>query len=161
MVRTYNVSREQQDLYAKLSQDRAQEAILSGYFKDEIVGVEVDRMKGIVSEDEYPRFDTSIEKLAKLKPVFEATEVSKQTNVNISLFYLIFFQVGTVTAGNASGINDGAAALVICSEKYLKTRGCRPLARIVNFAQVDVAPIEMGLGPVAAIRMLVNHLLFV
>lgn len=158
MASTYNVSREQQDLYAKESQDRAQEAILSGYFKKEIVGIEVDKRHGIVAEDEYPRFDTTVEKLAKLRPVFAASDVSKKTNVNILFFFnLSDFQVGSVTAGNASGINDGAAALVLCSGNFLRNRGLCPLARIVDFSQANVAPIEMGLGPVAAVRDLVNY----
>jgi len=131
----HHVSREDQDTFALESNRRAVAAIDAGRFRDEIVPVEVATGKGTSERfeiDEQPRRDTSLEKLAKLKPAFRAG--------------------GTVTAGNSSGINDGSAALVLCSRRYAEERGLRPLARILSAAVAGVDPAYMGLGPIPAAR---------
>jgi 3-oxoadipyl-CoA thiolase len=128
----YGITREEQDRFAVESQRRAACAATEGVFDDEIVPVPAtaaDETR-LVSRDEHPRADTALETLAALKPVFAAS--------------------GTVTAGNASGINDGASALVVVSERHLNGR--RPLARVVASAVVGVDPSVMGLGPVPATR---------
>ena len=110
-------------------------AIADGRFKDEIVGVPVPQKKGaavVVDTDEYPRAGTTAEKLAALKPAFKKD--------------------GTVTAGNASGINDGAAALVDCTGRKARELGRKPLARILSYASTGVEPMVMGMGPVPAVR---------
>lgn len=130
----YNVSRVDQDAFAAASQQRAARAIADGSFQREIVPVEVPQRKGDplrVAVDEYPRAGTTEDKLAALKPAFKKD--------------------GTVTAGNASGINDGAAALVIASEEAARAGGRRPLARILSYAVSGVDPAVMGIGPVTAI----------
>jgi acetyl-CoA acetyltransferase family protein len=127
------ITREAQDEFSVRSHQRAIAAIDSGRFKEEIVPVTIPQRKGdpkIVDTDERPRHDTSLEKLAKLKPAFR--------------------EDGTVTAGNSSGLNDGAAALLIMSEEKAKELGYRPLARYVTSASAGVAPKIMGLGPVYA-----------
>jgi acetyl-CoA acetyltransferase family protein len=129
----YKVSREEQDAFALESQRRAVAAIGGGRFKDEIIAVEVPISKGATEPfvvDEQPRRDTTLEKLAKLKPAFH--------------------EGGSVTAGNSSGINDGAAALVLASRRWAETQGKRPLARIVSGAVAGVDPAYMGLGPISA-----------
>ena len=129
------ITREEQDQFSVESQTKAASAMESGRFKDEIVPVEVPQAKGpalVVDRDEHPRPGTSMEKLAKLKPAFKAD--------------------GTVTAGNASGINDGAAALVVMSASTARDLGVRPQARVVGYAWAGVAPRVMGLGPVPAVR---------
>ncbi len=131
----YGISREEQDLFAYQSQMKAKAAIESGRFKDEIVPVVVPQRKGepiVVDTDEHPRPDTTMEKLARLKPAFRSN--------------------GTVTAGNASGINDGAAAILLASEEALYELGLRPMARIVSMAVAGVNPRYMGLGPIPATR---------
>jgi acetyl-CoA C-acetyltransferase len=130
----FQITREQQDEFAVGSQHKASAAQKAGKFKDEIVPVTVKSRKGdiVVSEDEYIRHDASIEGMAKLRPAF-----SKE---------------GTVTAGNASGINDAAAALVLMSAKEAAKRGLTPLARIVSFATAGVDPAVMGTGPIPASR---------
>lgn len=131
----WNISREEQDEFALTSQLRAEKAIKSGRLKDEIVPVEVPQRKRdpiIVDTDEHPRFGTTIETLKKLKPAFK--------------------KGGTVTAGNASGINDGAAALVVMSKEKAEELGIKPLATIVTYATAGVAPEVMGTGPVPATR---------
>ena len=131
----YRVSREDQDTFAAESQQRAVRAVAEGHFKQEIVGVPVPQRKGeplIVDTDEYPRAGTTVEKLAALKPAFKKD--------------------GTVTAGNASGINDGAAALVVTSGAKARQLGAKPLARIVSYASTGVDPKIMGIGPVPAVR---------
>lgn len=130
----YQITREEQDRFALASQQKAGEAMKSGRFKDEIAPVTVKTRKGevVVSDDEYPRPDTSIEVLQKLRPAF-----SKD---------------GTVTAGNASGINDGAAAMVVMSAEQAAKRGIAPLARIVSWATAGVDPSIMGTGPIPASR---------
>ncbi|MBO8162578.1 MAG: thiolase family protein [Brevibacillus sp.] len=133
----FAISREDQDLFAAESHRRAIRAIDNGWFKEEIVPVTVTRKKGetiVFDTDEFPRRDTSLDALAKLKPAFRKN--------------------GTVTAGNSSGINDGAAAVLLMSEKKLVEHRLAPLGRIVHFACVGVDPNVMGIGPVAAIRKL-------
>ena len=130
-----NISRDEQDLFAVESQARAVRALDAGWFADEIVAVPVPQKKGeplLVSVDEYPRRGTTVERLAALKPAFQKD--------------------GTVTAGNASGINDGAAALVVTSEARAAGLGRAPLARILAHAIAGVEPKYMGLGPVPAVR---------
>jgi len=129
------ITREEQDAFALESHRRAVAAIESGRFAEEIVPVPVPQRKGepiLVSRDEHPRPDTSREALAKLKPAFRAG--------------------GTVTAGNSSGINDGAAALVLMSDRKARELGASPLARIVAAAAAGVEPRTMGLGPIPATR---------
>jgi acetyl-CoA C-acetyltransferase len=128
------ISREQQDEHALLSQQRAVAAIESGAFKNEIVPVVIPGKKEnvIFSQDEYPRKNASAESLSKLKAAFNKD--------------------GSVTAGNASGINDGAAALVIMSEAKAKELGIKPLAVIKSYASEGVEPAVMGLGPISATR---------
>lgn len=135
IVRRYNVSRADQDAFAAESQQRAVRAIAAGVFDREIVPVDVPQRKGPpirVDRDEYPRAGTTAEKLSALKPAFEAT--------------------GTVTAGNSSGINDGAAALVIGTENKARELGTRPLARILSYCTTGVDPMIMGIGPVEAVK---------
>src|SRR6478672_5213657 len=135
----FNVSREEQDAYAAESQRRAEAAIKAGLFKDEIVPVQIPQKKGdpiAFDIDEYPRAATTVEKLATLKPAFKKD--------------------GTVTAGNASGINDGAAAVVVTSHGHAQALGRAPLARIVSYASIGVEPKVMGIGPVPAIRKVVE-----
>ncbi len=129
------ISREEQDAFAYRSHMRALAAQASGRFADEITPVPVPQRRGepiLVEADEHPRPDTSLEKLARLRPVFRAG--------------------GTVTAGNASGINDGAAAILLAGEEEVQRQGFRPLARIVSMAVAGVDPRVMGLGPIPATR---------
>jgi acetyl-CoA C-acetyltransferase len=130
----YQITREQQDQFALASQQKASAAQKAGRFKDEIAPVTVKTRKGdvVVSDDEYIRHDSSIETMARLRPAF-----SKD---------------GTVTAGNASGINDGAAALVLMSASEAAKRGLKPLARIASFATAGVDPAVMGTGPIPSTR---------
>jgi acetyl-CoA C-acetyltransferase len=131
----YGFSREIQDRFALESQRRAVAAIAAGKFKDEIVPVEIPRKKGeplIFDADEHPRADATFEGLQALKPAFKPD--------------------GTVTAGNASGMNDAAAALVLASSDFARGRGLKPLARIVSYASAALDPAYMGLGPIFATR---------
>jgi acetyl-CoA C-acetyltransferase len=131
----YNVSRAEQDRFAAESQTRAARAINDGSFKAEIVPVPVAQRKGapvLVDTDEYPRPGTTVETLSALRPAFRKD--------------------GSVTAGNASGINDGAAALVVTSGGKAQQIGAKPLARILSYASVGVDPKIMGMGPVPAVR---------
>jgi acetyl-CoA C-acetyltransferase len=140
VAKRFSVTRGDQDAFAATSQARAERAIASGVFDDEIVPVEVPQKKGppvVVSRDEYPRAGTTADKLAALKPAFAKD--------------------GTVTAGNASGINDGAAALVIGTESWAKKNGRRPLARILSYCTTGVDPMMMGIGPVEAMRRAVDR----
>jgi acetyl-CoA C-acetyltransferase len=135
LARKYGITREAQDEFALDSQCKAEAAIQSGRFKDEIVKVEVRNKKGQISyveQDEHPRSGLTIEQLNKLKPAF--------------------LKEGTVTPGNASGINDGAAAVVICSLSKAKQLGLTPLARIRSYAYTGVDPSLMGIGPVSAVK---------
>ena len=136
----YGVSRADQDAFAAESQRRATRAVAEGRFRDEIVPVPVPQRKGApvqVDTDEYPRKDTTAEKLAALKPAFRKD--------------------GTVTAGNASGINDGAAALVVTTGKKARDLGRKPLARILGYVSTGVDPNLMGIGPVPAVRKVVER----
>jgi acetyl-CoA C-acetyltransferase len=129
------VSRADQDAFAAESQNRAERAIVEGRFKDEIVPVPVPQKKGEplrVDTDEYPRAGTTAEKLAALKPAFKKD--------------------GSVTAGNASGINDGAAAVVVTTRTTAQRIGAKPIARIRSYASTGVDPLVMGIGPVPAVR---------
>ncbi|MHB8990656.1 MAG: thiolase family protein [Chloroflexota bacterium] len=131
----YGITREEQDRFALLSQQRAAAAMREGRFKDEIVPVEVPQAKGeptIFGTDEHPRPDTTMEKLAKLKPAFK--------------------KGGTVTAGNSSGVNDGAAVLLLMSAEKAREVGMKPMARIISWAVAGVDPSVMGLGPVPSTR---------
>ena len=134
VAQKWQITREQQDQFAAGSQQKAEAAQKSGRFKDEIVGVKITSRKGdvIVDADEYPKHGTTVESLAKLRPAFD--------------------KAGTVTAGNASGINDGAAALVLMTDKEAAKRGLKPLARIVSWATAGVEPAVMGSGPIPASR---------
>lgn len=131
----YSFTREDQDNLAVVSQNRAEEAIKSGRFKDEIVAVEVPQRRKdpiIVDTDEFPRFGTTIEALGKLRPAFKKD--------------------GTVTAGSASGINDGAAAFIIMSKEKAEELGLTPLATIASYASAGVDPSIMGTGPIPATK---------
>jgi acetyl-CoA C-acetyltransferase len=135
IVSRFGVSREDQDSFAAESQRRATAAIASGWFKDEIVPVPIPQKKGdpiLVDTDEYPRAGTTAEKLAALRPAFKKD--------------------GSVTAGNASGINDGAAAVVVATDERARELGRTPLARILSFATTGVDPAIMGMGPVSAVQ---------
>ncbi len=134
VARKWQITREEQDRFACASQNKAEAAIKAGRFGEEIVPVTIRTRKGetVVDTDEYPRFGTTLEALAKLRPAFD--------------------REGTVTAGNASGINDGAAALVVMSGREAERRGIEPLARIVSWAQAGVDPAIMGTGPIPAAR---------
>lgn len=131
----YHITREEQDEFAARSQARAAKAIEEGKFKEEIVPVEIPQRKGdpiIFDTDEFVRPGTTVEKLSALRPAFKKD--------------------GTVTAGNASGINDGAAAVVVMSKKKAEELGITPLASIVSNAAVGVDPAIMGIGPAEAVR---------
>jgi acetyl-CoA C-acetyltransferase len=135
VVSRFNISRADQDAFAAESQRRAEAAVRGGLFKDEIVAVELRQKKGapaVFDTDEYPRTGTTAEKLAALKAAFKKD--------------------GTVTAGNASGINDGAAALIVATADRAKAPGRTPLARILSFATTGLDPAIMGMGPVEATR---------
>jgi acetyl-CoA C-acetyltransferase len=140
VAKRYNVSRADQDAMAAESQARAARAIESGVFDKEIVAVEVPQKKGapvVVAKDEYPRPGTTAEKLAALRPAFT--------------------KAGTVTAGNASGINDGAAALVVATDTWAQTNGRKALARILSYCTTGIDPMIMGMGPVEALRRAVDR----
>lgn len=134
----YHISREEQDLFALESQKKAAAALVGHYFDDEIVPVEVKdkRNSFVMKVDEYPRLDATFDGLAKLKPAF-------LTN-------------GTVTAGNSSGMNDGAAAMIVMSESRAQEMRIQPLVRIIDYAVTGVNPRVMGLGPVSAIQKILS-----
>ncbi|MGQ9662893.1 MAG: acetyl-CoA C-acetyltransferase [Kiritimatiellia bacterium] len=135
LAERFGISRRAQDEYAARSQTRAEAAIKAGRFTDEIVPISVERKKGAPIEfkqDEFPRFGTTVDVLARLKPAFKPN--------------------GTVTAGNASGINDGAAAVMVVGEDVLKEKRLTPLARIVSWGYAGTDPAVMGIGPVEAVR---------
>ena len=136
----FGVTRQAQDRYAVQSQQRFVSAQQQGRFKDEIVGIEIPQRRGepvLFDVDEHPRGDATLDGLAKLRPAFDPE--------------------GTVTAGNASGLNDGAAALTILSEAEAEKRGIEPLARIVDAVSVGVDPRLMGIGPAPAIERLLQR----
>jgi acetyl-CoA C-acetyltransferase len=136
----YKISREMQDELAALSQQRAAAAIAAGRFKEQIVGVEIKTRKGVVvfDTDEHVRPDTTVQVLAGMKPAFKKDG-------------------GSVTAGNASGINDGAAAVVLAEGARVKALGLKPLARLVGYAHAGVEPAYMGIGPVPATRKVLER----
>jgi acetyl-CoA C-acetyltransferase len=135
----HSIAREQQDAFALDSQKKACMAIVAERFKDEIVPVEVNDGKNrfMFELDEYPKANTTLERLAKLKPVFQKD--------------------GTVTAGNASGMNDGASAVVVMSEKKAKELGVKPLVRVLQHSVTAIDPKIMGLGPVKAIQFVLKQ----
>jgi len=132
----YGISREEQDAFALESQRRATAAIAAGYFKSQIVPIEIKTRKGVTlfDADEYPKADATMESLAKLKPAFKK-------------------EGGTVTAGNASGINDGAAACVLMAADAATQAGLKPLARLVSYGVAGVDPTIMGTGPIPAVQL--------
>jgi acetyl-CoA C-acetyltransferase len=134
VAKEWQITREEQDRFAVASQNKAEAAKKAGRFKDEIVAVTVKGRKGdtVVDTDEYIRDGATYETVSGLRPAFD--------------------KAGTVTAGNASGINDGAAALVLMSAKYASARGLTPMARIASWAQAGVDPKVMGSGPIPASR---------
>ena len=134
LAEQYNITREEQDAFAASSQNKAEAAIKEGKFKEEIVPVVIPSKKGdiVVDTDEFPRAGVTAEALAKLRPAFKKD--------------------GTVTAGNASGINDGAAALVVMAADKAEELGLKPLARIAGYASAGVDPSIMGIGPVKAVK---------
>ncbi len=140
LVEQYKITREEQDEFALASQTRAARAIAAGRFDAEIVPVTIEGKKGstVFARDEHPFADASIEKLGKLSPVFSTSEEKP----------------GTITAGNSSGITDGAAAVVVASEHFVRQNNLKPLARIVAVASAGVDPRTMGIGPVPALRKL-------
>jgi acetyl-CoA C-acetyltransferase len=135
----HDITRQAQDEFALRSHQRALAAIEDGRFREEIVPVSVEGKKGpiTVDTDENPRPDTSLEALARLKPAFQPDK-------------------GTVTAGNAPGITDGAAAVVIASEEVVEADGLQPLARIIGYAQADVAPEWLFEAPIYGVRRLIE-----
>jgi len=135
VAQKWQITREEQDKFALASQNKAEAAQKAGKFKDEIVPVTIKGRKGdvIVADDEYPKHGTTLDTLGKLRPAFDKN--------------------GTVTAGNASGINDGAAVLVLMTAKEAARRGVSPLARIASWATAGVEPALMGSGPIPASRL--------
>ena len=140
VARDYQISRADADAFAARSQARTQAAVAAGFFDAEIVTVEIPGKAGAasVATDEHPRPDTTLEMLAKLKPVVR--------------------DGACVTAGNASGVNDGAAALLVASEDAIRRHGLKPRARVLGYATAGVAPRVMGIGPVPATRKLLARL---
>ncbi|NLI09729.1 MAG: acetyl-CoA C-acetyltransferase [Elusimicrobia bacterium] len=139
LAEKYSISRKEQDEFAVNSQNKAEKAIKEGKFKEEIVPVEIPQKKGEplkFDTDEYPKFGSSYEKIAALRPAFKKD--------------------GTVTAANASGINDGAAALLIADSQALKEKRWTPMAKIVSYAYAGVDPKIMGIGPVEAVKKALN-----
>ncbi len=132
----YELSREDQDVFSATSQQRAEAAITSGRFKDEIAPVVIPQRKGdpiVFDTDEFPRFGSTVASLSKLRPAFKKD--------------------GTVTAGNASGVNDGAAAVVVAGDEAVQAQGLTPLARIASYGWYGCDPAIMGIGPVEASRI--------
>jgi acetyl-CoA C-acetyltransferase len=134
LAEQYKITRDEQDEFALASQTRAATAIAAGHFQNELVPVTIEGKKGAIvfSRDEHPFADASMDKLGKLAPVFSKS--------------------GTITAGNSSGITDGAAAVVLASEAFVKQHGLQPLARILAVTSAGVDPRIMGIGPVPAMR---------
>jgi acetyl-CoA C-acetyltransferase len=139
VAKKYGVTREEQDAFAAASQQKAEAAQKAGRFKDEIIPLEIAQRKGpavVFDTDEYPKPGTTAEKLAGLKPAFD--------------------KAGTVTAGNASGINDGAAAVIMMSAERAKALGLKPLVRITAYSSAGVDPKIMGMGPVPASKLVLS-----
>jgi acetyl-CoA C-acetyltransferase len=139
VAKKWGVTREDQDALAVESHRRAARATDEGYFEDQVLPIEVEGRKGttVVDKDEHIRPDASIEQMAKLKPVFD--------------------KEGTVTAGNAAGINDAAAAVVLADRKEAESRGLKPMAKLVAYAHSGVEPRYMGVGPVPAVRTVLDR----
>ncbi|TPI15551.1 acetyl-CoA C-acetyltransferase [Mesorhizobium sp. B4-1-1] len=135
LAQRYQITREEQDRFALRSQEKADAAIQTGRFDEEIVTVSIKARQGdlVIDRDEHPNPATTMEGLGRLRPVFDTA--------------------GTITAGNSSGLNDGAAAVLVTSEARMKELGLTPLARIASYASAGVEPMNMGLGPVAASRL--------
>jgi acetyl-CoA C-acetyltransferase len=136
VAKKYGISRAEQDAFAAASQQKAEAAQKAGRFKEEIIALEIPQRKGpatVFDRDEYPKAGTTAEKLAGLKPAFD--------------------KAGTVTAGNASGINDGAAAVIMMSAKKAEALGLKPLVRIAAYSSAGVDPKLMGMGPVPASKL--------
>jgi acetyl-CoA C-acetyltransferase len=136
VARKHGVTREDQDAFAAASQQKAEAAQKAGRFKDEIIPLEIAQKKGpalVFDKDEYPKHGTTVDKLAALRPAFD--------------------KAGTVTAGNASGLNDGAAAVVMMSAKTAQELGLKPLAHVVAYSSAGVDPKIMGMGPVSASKL--------
>uniref|UniRef100_A0A182QIX4 Acetyl-CoA acetyltransferase n=1 Tax=Anopheles farauti TaxID=69004 RepID=A0A182QIX4_9DIPT len=135
----HSISREEQDAFAAKSQQLAEESQQRGYFLEEIVSVEVPGRKETIlfAVDEYPKHGTTVESLAKLRPCFKPKD-------------------GTVTPGNASGINDSAAAVLLMSAEEVQKRGAKPLARIVAYSQTGICPKTMGAGPISAVQAVIQ-----
>jgi len=139
VAKKFGVTREEQDAFAAASQQKAEAAQKAGRFKDEIIPLEIPQRKGpavVFDVDEYPKAGTTAEKLAGLKPAFD--------------------KAGTVTAGNASGINDGAAAVIMMSAKKAQELGLKPLVRIAAYSSAGVDPKIMGMGPVPASKLVLS-----
>jgi acetyl-CoA C-acetyltransferase len=139
VAKKFGVTREEQDVFAAASQQKAEAAQKAGRFKDEIIPLEIPQRKGpavVFDTDEYPKAGTTAEKLAGLKPAFD--------------------KAGTVTAGNASGINDGAAAVIMMSAKKAQELGLKPLVRITAYSSAGVDPKIMGMGPVPASKLVLS-----
>ncbi|MGE5791915.1 MAG: acetyl-CoA C-acetyltransferase [Bacteroidota bacterium] len=139
VAKKFGVTREEQDAFAAASQQKAEAAQKAGKFKDEIIPLEIPQRKGpavVFDADEYPKAGTTAEKLAGLKPAFD--------------------KAGTVTAGNASGINDGAAAVIMMSAKKAQELGLKPLVRIAAYSSAGVDPKIMGMGPVPASKLVLS-----
>ena len=139
LAEKYNISREEQDEYALRSQQRMAHAMREGYFKEQIVPIQVPQRKGdpiLFDTDEHPRPDTTLEALAKLPPAFKPG--------------------GTVTAGNSSGVNDGASALIVMERKLAEQRGLEIMASVRSYAVAGVDPNIMGIGPVPAVKKLLK-----
>src|SRR5207248_2224552 len=136
LAEQYKITREEQDQFALTSQQRAQAAIEACRFQNEIVPVTIEGKKGatVFEKDEHPFLGATLEKMAKLAPVFSKT--------------------GTITAANSSGITDGAAAVVLAGEKFVKKNNLKPLARVAAATSAGVDPRTMGIGPVPAVRKL-------
>jgi acetyl-CoA C-acetyltransferase len=136
LAEKFNIGRMEQDTYAAMSQQKAQKAQEEGRFRDEIVPVKIELKKNetaIIEKDEFIRYGTTVDKLSMLRPAFKKD--------------------GTVTAGNASGINDGAAAMIVMSKEKADELGIKPMARILSFAAAGVDPSVMGIGPVGSSRL--------
>jgi acetyl-CoA C-acetyltransferase len=136
VAKKYGISREEQDAFAAASQQKAEAAQKAGRFKDEIIPLEIPQKKGaslVFDTDEYPKHGTTVEKLAGLRPAFDKN--------------------GTVTAGNASGINDGAGAVILMSDRKAQALGLKPLVRIAAYSSAGVDPKIMGMGPVPASKL--------
>lgn len=138
VAKQHDVSRADQDAFAAQSQQKAEEAWKNGYFTDEIVPVTIPGRNGdtVFSKDEFPKAGTTVEGLAKLRPCFN--------------------KEGSVTAGNASGINDSAAAVLLMSEAEVQKRGVKPLAKVLAFAHGGTDPSVMGLGLIPAVQKVVS-----